>query len=584
MEIQRYWEMIWKWLWLIIIGTAVAGGISFYLSQTMEPVYQATTTLVVHETANPIPGYEYSQPAVATHAELIEKESVMEEVVDELDLPYSPRALRGKISAHTNASTPLIKISAKDANPLMAQQIADTTVAVYIQQHRENLMAETQESLSYIESETATTKVKIDELEAKNNPGGLTPSEEEELAAFEARLIQLQSLRTLWEFQVLQAMAAGGISFGESASLPTSPVSPNVPRNVILACMLGVMVTTGGVFLKEWLDRSVKTAEDISKLTGLSTLGAVAKFKVPPQEKGGLIAEAHPRSSVSEAFRMLRTNLQFASLGKPVQTLLVTSAGPREGKTSVTANLAVSLAQMGKKVIAVDADLRRHQLHEFFELPNSIGFSNLLLAQQPDVAGFLQPTKVEGLKIITAGPHPHNPAELLGSPRMSFLIEELRKEADIILFDSAPVLAAADATIMAPKVDGTILVVESGHTKPEAFIESKEALSKGNVNILGVVLNRIELAQRGGYYYHYRYPYYYGYGYGYGYGEKDHDEKGERNTSVLTSLAVSIAEVWKKRGEKGAQAPSPIQPRKRRKRVTSAATSPAKKKWHKRLD
>jgi capsular exopolysaccharide synthesis family protein len=515
MELQRYWAVIWKWIWLIIIGMLVSGGISYFLSQRMEPVYRATTTLLVQASTNPISNYDYNQPAVATHAELIRKESVMEEVINELGLPYSPGGLRSRISTRTSANSPLIKVSADDGDPVVAQEIADTTVAVYIQQHRETVQAEAEAFLSQIQTKITQTSESADVLEHKKDTVGLTTQEEEELAFLQNYLISLRYQLASWNTDLVQAIAVGDISVGESASLPTSPVSPKTTQNVILASMLGLVATTGGAFLKEYLDRSIKTGEDVSLLTGLSTLGAVPKFKTNPGSKGGLITEAHPRSSIAESFRMLRTNLQFATVDKPAQTLLITGPGPAEGKTSVLANLAVTLAQTGKKVIAVDTDLRRSRLHEMFDLANTVGFSNLLLAEQPDVVGFLQATKVEGLRVLTAGPSPHNPADLLSLSRMSFLIEKLRKEADVILFDSAPVLAVADATIMAPKVDGVILVVLAGHTRPEALAETKNILSKGNAHILGVVLNAVEREGTGSYYYyHYRNSYYYGEGEG----------------------------------------------------------------------
>jgi len=507
----------------------VAGGTSYFLSQRMEPVYQATATLVVNQTTNPTAGFEYSQPAVATHIELIKQQSVMEEVSNELGLPYSPEELRGKISTHTNPNTPLIEVTARDTDPLIAQEIADTTVQVYIQQNREKLQADTKASLSLIQSEIGQTTTGINQLESKKDTVELTPEEEDKLATLQDDLEQLKSLRTMWNFQFAQAMAAAGISLGEPAPFPISPVSPKTTQNVVLAGILGLVVTTGGVFLIEYLDRSVKTPEDISKLTGLAILGVIARFHLTPQEKSRIITEAHPRGSTAEAFRMLRTNLQFATLDKPAQTIVVTSPGPNEGKTSVLANLAVSVAQMGNKVIAVDTDLRHHQLGELFEASNDTGFTDLLLAEQPDVAGFLQPTKVEGLRVLTSGSHNSNYAQLLGSPRISFLVEALKKEADIILFDSAPILAVADTTILAPWVDGVILVAAAGRTRPEALVDAKEALSKGNVNILGVVLNGVEMSGRGGYYYRYRYPFYYHYG------EEEEKEIDKRKHSPSSS-------------------------------------------------
>ena len=480
MELRRYWAVVWKWLWLIVIGVVIAGVVAYIVSSRMEPMYRATATVVVQDTGSAIANYDYSQPAVVAHAELIRAASVMEAVISELDLPYSASELRAKIGTGTSTNSPLIKVSANDSDAQVAQDIANTTVAVYIEQHRQNLQAAAQAFLAQIQTEINRTSDQIDELTAKQTSIGLTAEEAEDLKTLQNDLDSLKTQRTLWNTELAQAMAAGGVSVGEPASLPGSPYSPKTLQNVLLACILGLVVTTGGVFLKEYLDRSVKTSEDVSVLTGLSTLGAIPRFKTNKSDaKGGLITEAHPRSSVSEAFRMLRTNLQFATLDKPAQTLMVAAPGPAEGKTSVLANLAVTLAQSGKKVIVVDTDLRRSTLHGMFDLSNDMGFSNLLLAQNPDVTGYLRSNKVEGLKVLAAGPSPQNPADLLGSSRISYLIDKLKKEADIILFDSPPVLAVADATILAPKVDGVILVVNSGTTRPEALAETKEMLLEG---------------------------------------------------------------------------------------------------------
>lgn len=510
MELRRYWAVIWKWLWLIAIGVAIAGVVAYIVSSRMQPMYRSTATVVVQDTGSAIPNYDYSQPAVVAHAELMRSESVMEAVIAELGLPYGPAQLRAKIGTSTAVNSPLIKVSASDSDAAAAQQMANTTVAVYMQQEREARQEAAQEFLAQIQAEISQTSARIDELTALQSTAGLTPGEAEELKTLQNDLDSLKTQRTLWNTEIAKAMASAGVSVGEAASLPGSPYSPKTLQNVALACILGLMATTGGVFLKEYLDRSVKTAEDVSVFTGLSTLGAIPKFKTKAGVKGGLIAESHPRSSISEAFRMLRTNLQFATLDKPAQTLMVTAPGPAEGKTSVLANLAVTLAQTGKKVIVVDTDLRRSTLHGLFELPNDIGFSNLLLAQNPDVTGYLRSNKVENLKVLAAGPSPSNPADLLGSARITYLIDKLRKEADIVLFDSAPVLAVADATILAPKVDGVILVVNSGSTRPEALAETKEMLLKGNANVLGVVLNRVEKEGSRAYYYHYRNSEYYG--------------------------------------------------------------------------
>jgi capsular exopolysaccharide synthesis family protein len=203
---------------------------------------------------------------------------------------------------------------------------------------------------------------------------------------------------------------------------------------------------------------------------------------------------------------MLRTNLQFSTVDRPFKTLLITSANPTEGKSTTLANLAVVMAQAGLSVIAVDSDLRRPLLHKIFRLPNAEGLTNALLHSNPEPDAYLQATDVENLQVLTTGPLPPNPAELLGSERMKGLVAHLKGKADILLFDSPPSLAVADAAILAAQLDGVLLVVDAGSTRRELVTRAVEGLNKIGANLLGVALNR--LSSRGGGYYYYYYHYY----------------------------------------------------------------------------
>lgn len=199
-----------------------------------------------------------------------------------------------------------------------------------------------------------------------------------------------------------------------------------------------------------------------------------------------LITLTNPRSPVSEAYRTLRTNLSFYSLDNPLRSLVVTSAAPDEGKSTTVANLAVTMAQSGRKTILVDCDLRRPSLHTLFNLQNNIGFTNMLLDE--NAAAPLQKTEVGNLLVLTSGSKPPNPADILGSRQMDRIIATLVEQADMVLFDAPPVVAVTDAVVLGTKVDGVLLVVSAGKTRRDHAEKAKQILEKANVRIIGVTL------------------------------------------------------------------------------------------------
>lgn len=206
---------------------------------------------------------------------------------------------------------------------------------------------------------------------------------------------------------------------------------------------------------------------------------------------------------MSEAFRTLRTNLEFLSPDRPVHSILVTSPGPSEGKSTVSANLAISLAHAGRQVILVDADMRKPVQHRMFSLPNAAGLTTALVRGiMPDIC---QDTFVRGLRVVTSGPIPPNPAELLGSGMMSALIGALASEADFVIYDAPPVVAVTDAILLAPRLDGVILAIRLGVTSRDAAKRTKQLLSGSRSRLLGVVLNQVRPGRGYGYYYYYYY-------------------------------------------------------------------------------
>ncbi|WP_171333890.1 CpsD/CapB family tyrosine-protein kinase [Enterococcus cecorum] len=215
-----------------------------------------------------------------------------------------------------------------------------------------------------------------------------------------------------------------------------------------------------------------------------------------------LITLLNPNSSISEQYRTVRTNLQFAVAGdQPLRSMAVVSSGPGEGKSTSSANLAVVFAQAGRRVLLVDADMRKATLHKTFGLSNEVGLSNLVSGQQ-SASSVIQPSGVDNLSLMTAGPTPPNPAELLNSHRMNVVIEELYQMFDLIVFDLPPVMTVADGLIMASKTDGTVVVIREGVTRKDSIIEAKNRLIQAKARILGVIYNGVEQMNESSYYYY----------------------------------------------------------------------------------
>ncbi|HZJ76120.1 MAG TPA: CpsD/CapB family tyrosine-protein kinase [Oscillospiraceae bacterium] len=223
--------------------------------------------------------------------------------------------------------------------------------------------------------------------------------------------------------------------------------------------------------------------------------------------KHRLIVHTNPKSPISEAYRTLRTNIQFSSLDKPVKTIVITSAGPGEGKTTSATNLAITMAYSGSKVLLVDADLRKPVLHRIFGISNQFGLTSVLVSELNYKERIL-PTYIEGLEILPVGVIPPNPSELLASNKMKQLLSEAREDYDFILIDTPPAAVVTDASILAAIADGTILVCSSGQVPIEGAIRAKELLENVNANIIGVILNKIPTDQKN-YSHYYYYHYYY---------------------------------------------------------------------------
>ena len=285
----------------------------------------------------------------------------------------------------------------------------------------------------------------------------------------------------------------------EAAQVPNAPVRPKRVQSMIFAALIGLFVGLCLALLQEFLDDRINTVADADRVLQLPSLGYVpalssADAHLLPQMKG--------MDPASESYRVLRTNIHFATVDAPARTLLVTSANPGEGKTTTAANLAFAMAMDGKKVILVDTDLRRPSLHKLLDIPAVPGLTDVLLGHAP-----LQPVEImSGLSVLPAGSTPPNPGELLNSRKFRNLVLELTEQADMVIFDSPPALVAADAAILASQMDGTIIVVETGATKKASARRALALLKQARAAVLGVAYNKMRSADAPGYYY-YNYQY-----------------------------------------------------------------------------
>lgn len=287
----------------------------------------------------------------------------------------------------------------------------------------------------------------------------------------------------------------------EPALLPKAPVSPKKKLNFVLAVLVGLMLGVGIAALQEALDDTIQNAEDVERELALPLLGVVQS--IPESEERTLVHAAN-FSGVAEAFRMIRSNIKFMAVDSAVQTLMVTSAVKGEGKSTTAANLAVALARDGRRVTLVDADLRRPTIHKIFEVANTMGVTNAIAGGAP-LAEVSHATDIENFRIVTAGPIPPNPAELLDSTRFARIIEELRTTNDMVIFDAPPVLGVADASVLSGRVDGVALVMAAGEVERKAARRVVQMLQQAHANVLGVILNKMKF--RAGSYYDYYYHY-----------------------------------------------------------------------------
>lgn len=345
-----------------------------------------------------------------------------------------------------------------------------------------------------------------------------------EVQQYEAKLIEYELVKNeadknadlfrsldqrLSEVDLGKLLTPNNIWFIDEATPVYQKVRPNLSTNLPIALLVGLIGGVALAFFTEFLDSTVKSRDDLESLVGVNFLGAIPMLEATElgqlsEVDRNLYVNARPRSSVAEALRSVRTNILFRLPDRPVRRLLVTSAAPREGKSFVSSNLATIVAMTGSRVLLIDADLRRPSQHKLFQTDNDYGLSNVL-AGEAGLAEVVRHTHVPGLDLLTSGPRPPNPAELLGSEVMQHLLDTI-KGYDFVLIDTPPVGAVADPLILSRVAHGVLMVVESNKTDRDQVTQARSRLAEMNANVLGAIVNKLDIRKSGyGYYYYYDY-------------------------------------------------------------------------------
>jgi non-specific protein-tyrosine kinase len=525
LDLKMYGRILWQWAWLILLCLTVAGAAAYIVSLYTIPIYQATSTILIDEAQNPS-GATYqdiltSERKARTYSEWMQRDQTKALVAQELGIDQvTLNEGITSIQVTPVRDTQLVQVEVEGIWPELVAAVADTLPQVFVREVivklQDDRYAELESSLLQ-QLEDLNSQIELAEIKIDDIGESRTATEEVELNRLRNELAQKQATRdslraSLEDLRITKVQSSDTMIVVEQAKVPGTPVRPRVLINTLLAAIVGAMLALGLIFLIEYLDDRVKTPQEAIALAAVPMLGAIPRMpqigrqqRTPDQ---ALISFSHPRHPVTEGYRTLRTNLQFSSIDTVLDTLVVTSPNPGEGKTTTAANLAVVLAQAGKRVVLIDADLRRPKVHLAFNLPQTMGLTETLIAGTGSVPDFLHSTVVPNLWVITSGEEPPNPAELLGSQRLQHLLAELHQQADIVIIDAPPLVPVTDAQVLVGLVKNVVVVVKPGHTQRTALLRSLEALQHVGARVLGLVLNDVRRSAPG--YYYAQYGEYYG--------------------------------------------------------------------------
>lgn len=565
MELRQYLDIVKRRKWLIIEAVILVGLAAGIASSVRTPSYQATARVLLR----PSDPSEVLDPADAARAgndpdryvegqkNLVQSEGVTREALKSLP-GVTATEVEQRVSVSQGGQSDVLNVAARDEDPIRARDLANAVAKGYIENRRQTAVAGLQRVADDIEAKLTSILARIAELDvqvaslpggagatpglqapaasgtppsqpadpARGTDAGGTPTTVESLkAARYALAVQYEELYGRQQ----QLLIEIGLKRGEAeliaeAKTSTAPVSPRPTRDGLLGAVVGLLLGTGIVFLREQLDDRVRSASEIERITGLPLLARLPYDDETAKGTSGVVVVDRPNTPLSEAMRSLRTSIQYLGVDQAIKVIVITSAVPGEGKSLVAANLAAVFAKADYRTLLISADLRRSSINDLFgEIGPSAGLTGIMTpfglngttaganghgnTAGPDMHGkdekatvdALLKTPVPGLLLLPSGPTPPNPAEMLGSRRMARVLAELSSVADVIVIDTPPLLPVTDAAVLASQADGVILVTAINESRRDATQRAMAMLEGTGARLLGTVVNKMP-SPRDGYY------------------------------------------------------------------------------------
>ena len=499
-ELREYFRVLWVRKWTLLLVVALVIGAMLFLSVRQTPLYESEAKVLVPPPAQSVGstgGIEFGKSEPEVEAEVATSEPVGQAVIDSLKLQTTPQDLLDRVDVTPLKNTSsVLMFGARSPSPEQAQAIAHEFAVQYLQYRRDQYAAGFRTELASVNSQLQSVTKRL---------ASAKPEERFTLADEKATLAQRRS-------QIVTAIEQTKTTGGDiltDAGLPKNPFQPDHVRAGIVGLIVGILLGIGAAFLKDYVDDRLRGTEDVERQVAAPVLGSIPRFagserkrkrkreRDGPADPQQLVVLGESKSAPVEAYRTLRTNLMFMAASGPLHRVLITSPRQAEGKSTTAANLAVVFAQAGHRVLLIDADLRRPAVHRIFGLENQIGLSSVLSAQA-SLEDAVQNPGVTGLRIVTSGPVPPNPVELLSSPAMRQLIEQVADVTDWLIMDAPPVLGLADASALSSMTDGVLLVVSQSTSRRELG-HARDQLNKVGATVVGTVLNGFA-SDTGGYY------------------------------------------------------------------------------------